>query len=332
MIRSRVGVYHWPLILFNAQSLIPGKEKEAEGYFRQEAFSGTLNNQVELTVFREGLFVFDFSNWSEDESPPYTATNKPQTMSQADYWEHLADTMSKLWLKRTALINSFLLCFYDAEGRYAPQGVRPLTKMVANPQQIVLLSNPPNQFANVDQGDTLAAKSFLDAAPFQPPFATKKLNAANRRPIQDSVIQESVKTFDNLLQYKGTAFTLTSAELLLRGIVAYESLDYTRCVTVCWSLIERMLAERWSVSTGKKSGKTPNAKKMLKELLKHGVLSQTLHDDLDSVRGARNNWMHNEQSIDWGTAKLAVEKTIEQLPVITNITIEPGQSLWLRMG
>jgi hypothetical protein len=326
MAANSVAFFYWPQIWIGELPFkkwemlshpkegekIPDEELIKPSILGEEVFRKKLNCGILVKVLRQGSFHFDFTDWEP---------------GKIDNDEMLFEKKLEIYLTRAQVINTYLavLCTSN-DTKNGPY----LKKVVISPRELqttLSLDNEQSR-ANVD-----AFTGFL----FDLKSNKKDFHLTDWWITQSTIdlgtIEKSFELFDDVLN-KVEHKWLVVLDLLDRSYKAYEDLDFNRCLTNCWVIIEQIIDLYWQRFIDSNRHKVFNGipvefiDKPRKDRLMNTsaftastrmeVLSFTqnipfnLYKLIDEVRNTRNQWLHRLKPIDHNVAFKAI-KTAEAL-------------------
>lgn len=296
----------------------------------------SLPQSLRVRVFRDGMFVFDFSQWA-----PYLSEH-----FQLGNFEALAE----LTLRRVGLMNAYLACLFTALIRTQsvatdPMALTPGARFsIASYEDVEGGMGLPNSLA----GHIYLARFAATYSPALPPNLDFRISI--RSVIEISTVEESFRLMAELLGQPAQERALGLSELLVRSGAAYWDHDYSLCLITAWAITEALLQEQWDqylddnrqreiegsqvafISRKRKdqlTGRDITASLMAEVLSLVDRLPFALYGDLSEVRRARNSWIHSLSPVSSATAQTAMRVAEDMLRLVKDIDLEMPKNLRL---
>ncbi len=296
----------------------------------------SLPQSLRARVFRDGLFVFDFSQWA-----PY----RPEHLTLGNF-----EGLAKLALRRVGLMNAYLACLFTALMRTQHFATDP---MALTPGAVFSI----NSFEDVEGGmglpNQLLGHIYLARfpstySPVMPPNFDFRISL--RSLIESRTIDESFSSFGELLNHSSPERVLTLSELLVRSGAAYWAHDYNLCLITAWAIIEALLQEQWDkylednrqretdgsqvpfINRRRKdqlTGRDVTASLMAEILSLVDRLPFALYQRLSEARRARNDWIHSLDPVSGTTAQAAIQVAEDMLRLVKGVDLEMPKGLRL---
>jgi hypothetical protein len=133
---NSAAFFHWPTVWVGTRPLVSGDEVDLTT-IGEVVFEDTLSVGIGVMALREGMFIFDFSNWPPGQAPaawPIMPTF--QDMQAVVY-------------KRVIVLNSYLACLYTAFWRRQERVIR---KLVLSPSELILPELPLEEYCRLVWG------------------------------------------------------------------------------------------------------------------------------------------------------------------------------------
>ena len=326
MAANAVSFFYWPQVWIGE---LPFKEwemlshpKEGEdtpetellepSLLGEEVFRKKLKCGISVKVLRQGSFHFDFSDWEPGKI-------EDDKISHGKKMEKITN--------RLLVINTYLVLLYYLnsldKGPY-------LRKLIITPKELQTTSTLDNE----------KSRSFTD------PFTHHLFDLKSRKTTfhltdwrlsQNKVamrtINNSFRTLDNIT-INNDLSRLAMFDLMNRSYKAYEELDFNKCLVNCWIIIEQILSNLWEIFIKNNKIKKINGKEKVvinrsrkDRLMRHDIFTASvkleiltltnvlpfeLFDLIDTVRKARNKWMHSMEDVDNKKAYEAI-RTVEAM-------------------
>lgn len=268
---------------------------------------------LKVCAFRDGLFAFDFSGWSELAPPPPASV---QDFDPVQEFESLAEKA----IQRARVMNVHLAC------------------LLATPQWVFEARpiSPTNTLrVSFDDGSFQGSSD-----PIQTQLALTRRNLRTndswvaRRdgppPIPVDALAASFELLEDLLDQPNQERFSRRVELLLRAGAAFQAHDHELAVVNAWTVLEALLGDEWDAYiTEQRADVQINAKRRKKlkssgmtawhrseTLSLAGRIPPVLFEKLELTRKKRNDFLHKEDSIsseDAQTGILAAQEMFERV-------------------
>jgi hypothetical protein len=327
------GYYHWPAVWVKEPPASSGARLEVS-QLGDEVFHTRLPVGIELSVSRDGLFAFDFSDWPPGCAlPPAHGPN--------------FEALAQLILRRVAVLNTHLACLYAAAA-HAECGIPRV--MLVSPSDLISFKKLNDPASGKAFGDERVAA--LVQARYPSTYAYKDATAADRRVnrfvvLKIEAVEESCDLLNTILEHPGD-HTLDLTNLYAHGCKAFVDHDYSLCLTIAWTISEKLLGEQWdrylernrqrdvdgqlvafinAERKGKLTGRDYTASVVSEILSLLGELPFETFKQLSVVRGARNNWLHDLKPVSMHDAILAVRVSEQMLQLVEGIQLQAPLSL-----
>lgn len=328
MISNAAAYYLWPTVWVGSKPPASGTDVDVTS-LEEEVYRTTLSVGIAAKVLREGLFVFDFSDW-----PPGRGLPEDNSF---DF-----DAAASVVLQRVAVLNAHLACLYTTVGRRQKYG---LEKMVVSPSDLILSRTLDAQ--NVSFADLRVAALALARYPttyrIDLPTLFDWRIASRNLVIETDTVEESFDLLSNVLEHP-TLDALLITDLLMRSCKAYEDHNYSLCLVTAWAIAEKLLQRLWEryleanrqrqidgsevsfINQSRKKKLTEsrdfNASVISEVLSLVDYLPAPLYRDMTKVRQARNDWVHGLEPVSRETAALSVSVAEEMLRLVDSLDLE----------
>jgi hypothetical protein len=315
--KNAAAYYHWPPVWVGGGPPI-SRIDIGPSMRGEEVYRASLAVGIRGKVLREGMFIFDFSDWVPGCFPPDS--------SQLGF-----DGAAAVILQRAAVLNAHLVCLHTALSR-GQNFVLP--KMVVSPLDLISLRSLDDTELSVGE----SAAAVLAAARYGPTHARFRVIV-----IEINTVHESFQLLDTILQHE-TPYALLIADLYARACKAYEDHNYGLCLVTAWAIIEKLLQQIWTryveanrqreidgaeeifINKDRRKRLTEGrdfTASMISEILSlMDYLPFELYRELSTVRQARNNWIHSLEPVSRGDAERSVRVTEQMLKLVDGINLE----------
>jgi hypothetical protein len=297
-----------------------------------EVYRKDLRCGISVAVLREGLFVFDFSKWAATEGFP-----------QAQAIEHSGEGA----LERTALLNTHLACLYTAVRSVQPTG---MPKMVLSPGDLFSVEFSPPYLGGIPGTDPrwtwLALSRFADTYSQSLPPGLDFRMISRHVVLTTETIEKSMELLTQALEGEASRIVSVS-DLYLRSCKAGEEHNYGLSTVLSWTACERLLNVLWEryieerdtensgpgmrfVSRKRKeklTGVDFTASVVTELLSLADHIDFPLYENLNTIRKARNGWVHGgDRAITIDAALLGLQVTGDMIQLVDSIPIRLSAS------
>lgn len=305
--------YHYPVLYAGEQPEEDVNRNIDVRRLGDEVYRAALTVGITVKVLREGRFIFDFSDWER---------GKARSADRSDF-----DSTASVILKRVSVLNAHLACLYTA--LFRQQRIYPQT-MVVEPSQVISMKSLDDSGMGI--GDKrvlwLASAQHIKTYSKDRPIWNDPRIAGRLVVLSIPTLAESFHLLNAILEHPNADMVLI-ADLLLRSSKALHDHNYSLSLITSWSIAEKVLQLRWEKyldsqkereDDGKKivfinkdrkknlmNGRDYSASVVSEILSLAGILSFELYKDMQLVRKARNNWIHNLSPVSRETAELSIK-------------------------
>ena len=325
---ASVAYYHLPPVWIGSDPFKEGANPSRHS-LSEVVFTKTLPSKIRLQVCRDGLFIFDFTDWGpgnpvsmpEWKSSPGEKT--PRTLQDAEKKaeEHV--------YRRVEAMNVHLACLNSAIST---------CQLMAMPiGQVVSPSDCLNiQGSNGERWET-------ELNPYWSPmhaYVTLQRRLLSEGSTQSrrshvlpmQTIEKSFETFEALVG-SNVPECLTMSAILLQSAKSYGEHDFSTALTMSWTVLEKLVSALWEKMLEdnrsrveghaaipfiggdrkkKLQGRDYTASVRIEVLSLLGHINIEMYNDLNKVRTSRNDWLHNFEQVDEILAALAA-RTAQRL-------------------
>jgi hypothetical protein len=340
MNRNLAGFYHDPPLWVGSvptgMDQDPPQDLSQFTQFSETASSRTIAGTIKFQVSREGLFSFDFSNWTPGQFPEHS-DNTPLAFERS----------AELMLNQASVMNAFLGFFYSNElntAHFARQC------MVVTPELRLPLDsldgNSGMGFGNQSVAHLAMSRFASSYRPGLPIMMDGRI-CFRGAPVGTDIIDQALTDLDTVIRSEDKD-GLGLLELFLRSGKSYQDHNHALAVINYWAIIERLLQELWTnyqkineqrdgevfISGGRKKrlndGRTFTAAVITETLSFGGLLPLDLYTKLNRVRKIRNDWMHGTKlGVTGPEARVATEACEGMFKLVRSIDVKGSQSLQL---
>lgn len=298
----------------------------------EEVHTETLIRGIKVKALKEGIFMFDFSEWPPGRAPPENLS--------VDF-----DATASIVLKRTSLMNTHLACLHTSISRPDTDNRRfVLDKMVVSPSDVIGF----NEFSTYTLGVVGDPRVYWLMETRYPStyrkdyYNTMDTRLKGRRVVDSEKVAESVSLLNEILSNPDQN-AMFLVELCLRSCKACEDHNYAFSLVTAWAVVENLLQRLWSRYVDDQRGRQveEDAEVFLnsarREKLTDGrdftasVISEILslvdlipfdlYQVLSKVRKTRNDWMHELRPVTRLDANDAVELAQRMLNFVDKLDI-----------
>jgi hypothetical protein len=295
---------------------------------REEVFRTTLDAGISCKVRREGMFVFDFSHWLQDDK----SRDNRGLSSDAPPTESI--------LRQVTVLNVHLACLYTAISRRQNSC---WNKMVVSPENRIVLESLDSE--SMGPGDSRTAWLALSSYPqtYGLPITADHRIFSRLLTIELATIEESFGLLGAILRHSNPEVLLLT-DLHLRGCKAFEDHYYSLCLVTAWTIIEKLLRLLWESyidqnrdrgsATGGASFINADRKKKLTEGRDFGAamiseilslvdrINFSLYTDISEVRRVRNDWIHGLRPVPREAAAKSAELAEQMLSKVCGLDLK----------
>ena len=319
--------YHDPPIWLGSSAIDWEHDRSVDfESFDEELFRSSLSCGIEVKVTREGLFSFSFEKWRRGQFPD-EPDNVPTSF----------DETASIVLRRTYVMNAFLAFFHTA---VAGANVAVPDRLVVTPEIAISLEDLSNTsgmgFGNSRVSHLAASRFESTYRANRPMFADDRLRTRGAA-IPIAAVEQAAKGLEELIESHGEDGLLL-ADLFLRSTKAYQDHNHSLSLITSWAVIEKLLSRQWRTfqdanteRDGKpfinrprrerlQDGRTFTAAVIVETLSLSNWLDHQIYLDLNKIRKARNDWMHDLRAVDAESARLATSTCAKLM--FTNLGIE----------
>jgi hypothetical protein len=326
MFPNIAGFYFIPII-WVGKSL----EVEAEDFdvskLREEVLRADLGSGISIKVDRDGLFLFDFSNWNPAKSPKGKIS---------------ADEITELILKRIMVLNTFLACLYTALNHHKEKTFF-IEKMIVSPANIIKASSFNNgdlQLNSREAAELSGASCCSDYDPSKPIFADWRLNRILL--IKDEELEEAISLFDSIVGDETTNL-LQICELYIFSCKFFEDYNYNLSLLTSWAITENLLQQLWQryiqvnrnrevkgemavfINKDRKEklqGRDYSASTVSEILSLANEIPHDIYQDMSRIRQIRNDWIHGLKQVARTDTALAIDLAERILNFVGNVSLQ----------
>jgi hypothetical protein len=330
MTGNATAYYLWPAVWVGDARPEPGAQLDVRT-LAEEVRRRRLSSGVSVKVLREGMFIFDFSDWPPGRTPSGDVT------ADIEAW-------SRLTACRTQVLNAHLACLYTAMFRRHGWVVE---KMLVTPADLIKLESLDGQDMafNDNRVAWLALSRFPStyAQHISPRFDLRLQSRGVL--VHREAVEDSLELLATILEHENED-ALLLVDLLARSCKTFEEGHHSVCLTESWTVTEKALNLMWSRFLDENRGRTvevggcsvPVIDKRRGEILEDhrsftasvmaevlcfaNVLPHALYQGLSDVRKARNDWMHRLRAVSMQAARLSVRVAQEMLKVVEGIDLD----------
>ena len=334
MISNAAAYYLWPTVWVGSRPPTSGANIDIRT-LEDEVYRTTLKvgtSAISAKVLREGMFIFDFSNWSPGQALP------SHDDTPTDF-----DAAAAVILQRVSVLNAHLACLYTALHRLQHFNH---PKMVVSPGDIITL-NSLDDTTRMGFGDMRVGALALTRYPSTyvqglPTIFDWRVSMRSVL-IEIDTVRESFQLLTAILQHPAPHILLLT-DLYAHSCKAYENHEFALCLTIAWAITENLLRRLWEryieanrhreIDNAKAIFISKKRKEKLTESRDFGasVISEFLslknnlpfpiYQKLDEVRQERNKWLHYLAPISRKIALQSVEVAGQMLNIAEGLNLE----------
>ncbi len=327
--------YHWPgLWVDSAPAWIQAPSLEDQdadvSVLADEVYREILAAGLRVRVLREGMFIFDFSEW--EPGRPLHIDAEP------DF-----DASASVALQRATLMNAHLACLHTAIAKVQNFSNR---MMIVTPSEMISISSFEESWGGTGSDTRLSALTMSrftsTYTPNLPPSFDWRLQFRSLA-VKLETLQESFRLLNAIVDHDSEDM-LDMVDLLARGCGSYQEHNYALCLVVEWTLCERLLQTIWQRYIEENRVReiedmlTPFITKKRKEALGDsrnfsaavvseilsltGQLPHDIYRRLTESRKARNDWVHRIVPVSREAALQSVRVAQDMLCLVSGIELE----------
>lgn len=307
----------------------------------RDVYRGQLSNGIRTRVRRDGLFIFDCTNWTEATElliPAYSlgSDNRvPTIVSQANQEE------IKRVLLRTRLMNVHQACISSAHSKF--QGATQLGRLCDPSRYLGLARFEDNIFPIPEVAHEPVNRFVYDHLSMRQGDIGPR---SGRRVLEREVIEYSFKLLDEILQCEVDDI-LVLIEMIYRAGIQHSESRHEEALISTWIVCERLLNISWEKFLQNGDGGHVNSKRkrkllgrdftasVLAEILEmNGSIPNDLYEEVEVVRKKRNDWMHGLKEIGHGDSGRAVHTAQNLLGRVSGVEVSVSltqESQWVRI-
>lgn len=342
---QNMAYFHLPPIWVGAapEGAIPRQATALMGVIHTQ----TLSMGIKVEVCRDGIFIFDFSDWPNGcpiTIPAYTAEKGkpvPGAVAQAGV------TATTHRYNCLAVMNTHLASLSTSWSRVQKTHM-PLQQVVTPASHFSVAWSGSHRYLNgvSAQDPNLAyVAASID-------FGHDLRNPRRRSVMSLDTVTHSLSLLDKILTDQAGDLQLMVKQLYLAAF-QYSEHDFATALTLAWTVSEKLLRTRWHEyikeqgeehdATGKplrilnsdrrKSlhGTAYTASIISEVLSLAGILDHDLYTKLASSRNARNKWLHNLAPISDRMAAEAIQTAQQFIKEVCGIDLSISLSHSSRM-
>lgn len=321
---ASIAYYHLPPVWIgddpSKEGANPSRHSLSEGVFTK-----TLSSRIRVQVCRDGLFIFNFSDWGPGspvtipgwKSSPGEKVPKEVQDAERKGEEHV--------YRRVEAMNAHLACLNSAISSCQLVGM-PIGQVVS-----------PSDVLNIHRRNSGGWEFGLN--PYSSPMHASVTIQRNllsgegltqfqrNHVLSIGTIEKSFEIFEALIS-SNVPDCLTMAAILLQSVKSYREHDFSTSLTMSWTMLEKLVSVIWEkmlednksrvegdatisfIGSDRKKklrGRDYTASARIEILSLLGHMSINMYDDLNKVRTSRNNWLHNFEQVDENLASLAIQ-------------------------
>lgn len=304
---------------------------------------------IDVQVYRDGRFMFDFSNWPV--APIITIPGYRKPNSNTPYQIPIEHTNKENEAEDYAIIraqamNVHQVCLTTSEyivKRRSAMMAYPVTAW--NTQKAISFDVPPTYSSNVEDIHSLAQNVINNS------YRISRKKPLPRRVIEIEVVEHSFNLFDNILAAQDSGLIQIIEAAFLSACRMQEKRN-GEAITLAWGACEQLISQLWkemiepsvthSKSTkkltknrrDKLTGRDYTASVIIEMLELNGRISSDIYKLLEDARKARNKWTHEMQvpnQNDVNSCMQAIQKLLLEfkgIKIHLPIVLQGGVPKW----
>lgn len=293
---------------------------------------------LHVRAYCDGLILFDFAN-----AEGFTPEPSPEELNSFE-------ETALLRLERTEVLNAHVVCLRRSLSQLQKWGL---------PFQSVTPHDLLSHSADDDPHHGIGFKSDRDAdlhmaryasayVPLYPKTFDRRIQG-RMLTIETATLTDSFEQLQRLMAFDSKT-PLRLASLFNFAIVSLQDYDYPRSLITLWAIIERLLDAKWTEYIGsqrkrnidgeetvfinsdrvkKLDGRDYTASVRTEVLSLLDCLSFDAYKKMESVRRARNGWMHELRDVKMSDAAEAVQVAAELFDSVYRFQLPTGVSMSL---
>ncbi len=328
--------YHLPPI-WVGEDPFANNAAPTKSALEKEILTRKLSAGIQAWVHKDGLFIFDFSNWNPGSSVviPLVKSEPGKKMPKP-----LAEANQKAVLhvyRRVEVMNAHLACLNTALGLCEKRAL-PVGQVIS-----------PSEHINIHR--TAAGTWWFGLNPYWSPIhayiaaqrgvTDHTSEHKQRQLIAIESVEKSFELLDDLLDCSATD-SPKLVTLLLQSVKAYREHDFSGSLIISWTVLEKLVSDLWNglieenrvrgggqdqttfINSERKKrleGKDYTASVRIEFLSLLNEISLEMYTDLNKIRSTRNDWLHHLEVADDRSASLAIQAAQRLLLQVTGINI-----------
>lgn len=285
----------------------------------ERVYSRTLADSVEMSAYRAGVVVIDFSGMP---------TASP-CVDEHDS-NHFKDAVSAL-AERVRVLNSFSICLHSAH--MSVDRIDPGSCLITSDTMFHAGPDRDAELGGVSGPGVLHLNLF---------GLSRVNNALRHGVVSFEVIDAAGFTIERALR-DSTGLAIPSLALLNEALCAHKQHNFPVAVVAAWAICERLQSKLWTQyveSRYEENGVRVNrarrdwlqgpeftASIVTTVLELAGDISTELRVALDAARRARNHWLHRGVAPDMNASELCVDAARKMIALVLDIELGVGMGL-----
>jgi len=268
---------------------------------------------LKFKVLREGLFIFDFENFSESG---FEFSEISEKVKNEDF-----DFDCEVYRNRIKLMNSYLACLYSMISKISNFNI---DKMAMSPELVISKNSIDDEGSSFGNSvvSSLALARYRSTYTQGLPTSMDWRNQSRNFVITKDVLEATSKMFETVLEENISL--LSPLDQLIKSAKDFEEHNYEHSLIASWSIIEMFIEKNWLEYVEGNRKRNIDGKisvfinKERKEILLDysisiklelmsfaGVLEHKLYEDITKVRKSRNKWIHEMKTINRESSSLS---------------------------
>jgi hypothetical protein len=329
------GYFRLPAVWIGQEPAGPAVNRLNPAIHHATVLSGRINKQLTVRVRRDGLFLFDFSNWDRAPSltiPAYTTVTGQKVPANVTAAEDRAENYATI---RAQFMNVHQACLVTAEHLVFRRSAAAIGVPVDSSNTIKSwdINSEPGYHDDTEDYRSLAMNVMNNA------YNVARPNALPRRILELPVIERSFSLLESILEVSETDL-ISCIDLLYIAAYRYWEKRFSESVVLSWTVSEKLINVAWKrylkdkerpTSGGNRIGKRRReqltsardytAAVMCEILELSDVLSFPLYEKLSQSRRSRNSWAHGLTQLLARDASLSIAACQELLAHLFGVKV-----------
>lgn len=331
------GYYHTPAVWCGEEPDDLEWARAPEEVLIRDVAHGTICDEIKYRVRRDGLFVFDFTNYgptSETEIPGYErkpGMKIPREVTQAEH-----DAEDKAYL-RTMIINVHQACINTAHTVVHKRACQ-LNRLVHATELVCLTLFENNSSGHFHLPNDPFQRYLITQTTLTPEFRISHPEIRSRRLLELDTISYSFSLLEKIMSHEFPELPFL-IEMLHRAAIRYSDNHHADCLIMSWTVCERLLNYAWDLyllgneegddelirinnkRKEKLTGRDFTASIVSEALELAGEIPTELFSKIDEMRKVRNKRLHQLSAVTDTEASSSIRTTEEFIGLLTGVKV-----------